>query len=797
MIIRAGALLLLTNLTLPFQSFAQEVELSDSTILLGNFDQYRGMLTDSVHGAAIIGDSRPLDGSSYAASRKMDAGTPAVFAGAQGGRAFAKAVSADGTFIVGEAQVGNAFRATVWNTETLEPVDLGTLDGGSSVALALAQDGSVIVGEASLSNGYSHAVSWTRGSTTPIDLGTLGGASSSAQALSADGAVIVGKADLASGYYHAASWVDGSTTATDLGTLGGGFSEARAVSADGRVIVGQAWTSAGDMHAAFWVDGSVIATDLGTLGGSVSDTRALSADGRVIVGQAQTAAGDMHAASWVDGSVTATDLGTLGGTYSDAIAVSADGSVIAGMAHTAVGVSHAAVWRSGATLPTDLGTLGGVYSDVASISADGSIIVGSAQKSDGSSHAVFWAGEATLPIELGSLDGISSSVSAISADGTVVVGTITTPSNETHATIWKLVASAPPPSSQPSVPPVPPDTTLPPPDATMPEPHSPVTDKPLPPSPLPEAGPVPKPVGIDVTNTAKTVASLANDTFSVIQSQRRGLDRLQRSCDVTKAGESCYSVSVDIGRAGDTTDALGWIAAAHAFTDNFLAGVTVAHSISRDLPGDFDRNNTNIGGGIHARWQDKTTTGNWYLRGAIAANRYDTTRTRRKLGYTEAGTGESTITGWGASLELGQSFDLANRAVLGYYGGLRYSDLKMDGYTETGAYFPFSYSDVKSKRTTAYLGADYAVPLTERVRWSINAEIEQDLSHNDPVVVATADYIGALRFQSDAAHTRGSVSTTLSYRFSDEVSIGVTPYLARTVNRDAAYGAVIDVSGKF
>jgi len=304
-------------------------------------------------------------------------------------------------------------------------------------------------------------------------------------------------------------------------------------------------------------------------------------------------------------------------------------------------------------------------------------------------------------------------------------------------------------------------------------------------------------VGVDVTNTAKTVATLAGDTFSLMESQRGTLGRLQRSCDVAKAGESCYSLSADVGHAGGKTDALGWISMAHAFTDNFLAGITVAHSFWRDMPESFDRDNDNLGGGFYARWRAPTATGHWYLQGSVAANRYDIERTRQVLNYTEAGTGESTIRGWGASLEAGRSHDLPDNAVFGTYAGLRYSDLKMDGYTETNAYFPFTYSDVKSRRLGVYLGANYAMPLSERVRWLINAEIEQDILHDDPSVMASADYIGALSFDADAAHTRGSLSTSLSYAFSEVLSVGVTPYLARTVNRDMAYGASIDVTGKF
>ncbi len=127
--------------------------------------------------------------------------------------------------------------------------DLGTLGGGFSSANAVNADGSVIVGNANLTSGDAHAASWVNGSTTATDLGTLGGNYSFARGVSADGSVIVGFAATTSGANHAALWVNGATSPTDLGTLGGDYSDAQAVSADGGVIVGYAGTTSGDSHA--------------------------------------------------------------------------------------------------------------------------------------------------------------------------------------------------------------------------------------------------------------------------------------------------------------------------------------------------------------------------------------------------------------------------------------------------------------------------------------------------------------------------------------------------------------------
>lgn len=314
-----------------------------------------------------------------------------------------------------------------------------------------------------------------------------------------------------------------------------------------------------------------------------------------------------------------------------------------------------------------------------------------------------------------------------------------------HTALWKLVTVTPPdPKPNPT---------------PTPDPDPNANGKP---TPAPE--PTPTPVGIDVTNTVQTVAALANDTFSVVGSHGAIVGRLMGGSSsgqgfndfsgaglgMARGGESWYGIYSDVGRAGDSKDVLGWMTLGHAFTDNFSAGATIAHTFWQDMPDNFDRTNNNLGGGIYAQWKDRTQSGTWYMRGSAAINRYDVERTRQVLGYTES-----------------------------------------------GAHFPFTYSDVKSQRTTAYLGLNYGMALTDKVNWSVNAEIEQDLSHKDPSVIASADYIGSFKFDSDAAHTRGSLSTTVSYAFSDAVSIGVTPYVNRTVNKDTAFGAIIGLSGKF
>jgi probable HAF family extracellular repeat protein len=654
------------------------------------------------------------------------------------------AISANGTVIVGTSHNATGEdHAASWTNGASQ--DLGTLGGSSSSANAVSADGRVIVGYADNATGV-RAVSWTNGIMQGLD--TRGGEFSYAHAVSADGKVIVGEADDVARNLHAVSWTNGATTPTDLGTLGGMTSAATGVSANGLVIIGNSKTATGNTHAASWVNGATTPTDLGTLGGNISLPAAVSADGMVIVGSSELAATtDMHAVSWTNGATTPTDLGTLGGTFSTANAVSADGKIIVGRSYTAAGDGHAVSWTNGATTPTDLGTLGGSLSDAVAISSDGKVIVGHAFTNGSDVHAAAWIDGASTATDLGTLGGTQSAAYVVSADGSVIAGQIITASTELHAALWKLSRNSY--------------------------------------------------VGIDVNNTLTAVAQTAHQTYSIMEMQRLALGRLQNFCASGNAGQTCYSLSADGIGFGTQKDLMTRATMAHAFTDQFSLGASVAYSLWRNLPGYFQHNSNNYGAGVFAQWKDRSVDNSWYLRASLAANQYDIDRSRGVLAGTEAGSGNSNIKGWSGALELGKSLTLASKNVLGYYAGLRYTDLKAKGYTEQQVNFPFTYSAIKYNMSTAYLGASYTQALSSKLKWSVNAELEHDYRHQDPTVTASAQYVGKLQINSDILHTRLSASTTLSYLLTNGLALSVTPYVVQTATRDTAVGAMLALSGKF
>ncbi|MCL7998599.1 hypothetical protein M8994_10120 [Brucella sp. 21LCYQ03] len=685
--------------------------------------------------------------------------------------------------------------------------DIGSLiEGGATALMAVSANGIAATGISSANPTDSHAFWWTE-ETGMRDIGTLGGTASYANGISYDGNVVAGDSHTAgNSATNAFRWTpqDGLM---NLGTLGGESSFANAVSSDGSTIVGYSTIQTFESRAYRWTQASGMFS-LGTLGGNNSTARGVSSDGSVVVGTSDTVDNGQHAFRWTSQTGMVDIHSLLGSQQSIADLVSHDGNVVAGTAIFDDGSNQAFRWTAQIGM-ISLDSLGSGLSQALSMTVDGNTLVGYSYTDTMLMRAFRWTEHEGM-VDLGTIGGTSAVAWDISEDGTVIAGMAETADGNHHATLWKFPKREPiiEPVVNPGTPPTEPGPEPKPEtggetdQGTIPDEQlgSGPTPTPFPTEPALEA-PVPAietPVIIDVDHTVATVLKLANIGFSAMEAQRLTLSKLQGVCNVDQAGKTCYTQFTDFNGFGDQKDLLSGLTLGHGFTENFSAGLTMAHSFWRQQPDGYNSGSDNFGGGAYAQWQDKTPSGEWYMRFTLAANRYDADIMRPRLDYTEAGTGESRVEGWSSTLEAGRTENLSfNNARFGYYGGLRYSDVTMNGYTETNAEFPFTYSNMTYRLTTVYAGANYSAALNNRLRWSANIEIEQDLSHDDPQFNARADYIGGLSFNSDFAHTRGSASTSLIYAINDTVDLSFTPYLIRTATRENALGATARVSGRF
>jgi len=319
-------------------------------------------------------------------------------------------------------------------------VGLGDLPGGvfSSAARAVSQDGSVIVGYSTSANG-TEAFRWTL-STGIQPLGDVTGGTfeSFAYGVSNTGAVVVGRGTSAAGTVPF-RWT--STGIALLGDLPGGSArgEAYGVSGDGGTVVG--WSGSTNGTEAFRYAGSMVA--LGDLPGGLFNSQAWAANsnGTVIVGRGTSASGQ-EAFRWTSGGMVG--LGDLaGGAFASlATAVSSSGSVVVGNGTTASGV-EAFRWTS-STGMRGIGVPAGTTSSYAyGVNSAGNRIVGTAT-TDGTDNVAFlWSSSGgmqsleSILIAQGSgaaLTGWTLQLAtAISSDGTWIVGFGLNPSGNTEA----------------------------------------------------------------------------------------------------------------------------------------------------------------------------------------------------------------------------------------------------------------------------------------------------------------------------------------------------------------------------
>lgn len=305
-----------------------------------------------------------------------------------GAGSFATGISGDGSDVVGFGdRTESPLRAFRWTPES-GMQDIGTLGGGAT-ARAVSFDGTWIVGQ-------SHGASGQRGFRWSSGTGMQELPMADAVDVSDDGSVVVG---------FGLRWRNGAVTR--LGGEGGCNCSANGVSGDGDVAVGWFSTghpdSRQDTHAFRWTDaGGLI--DLGLLDGREAIAEDANRTGSVIIGQARDKDGFWRAFRWTpQGGMV--DLGTLrNGAMSAAFAVSADGSVAVGQSLTtsSTGSERAFRWTSGTRMEDvkealiDRGVTkvnGWVLLRALDVSADGKVIAGVGRNPDG----FFEAWVAVLP----------------------------------------------------------------------------------------------------------------------------------------------------------------------------------------------------------------------------------------------------------------------------------------------------------------------------------------------------------------------------------------------------------------
>lgn len=591
---------------------------------------------------------------------------------------------------------------------------------------------------------YNEAFLWSPGSGT-VGVGALPSTAERSfhgtQAIdaSADGGVLAGRflATVASPtggaselFTHGFRWTrsGGLVDIGELGSTGPGFSTSTyvsAVSADGNAIVGDShghaflWTTAGGMR------------DLGTLGGAdsefkiISRSMRVSADGSVIVGDSQgSPGGRTHAFRW-SASTGMVDLGTPKGqdpgfsANAQPVALSSNGNAVAGFWNE--GLPNSAVrsfrWTQDGGMK-DLGQLARVAQATpeapnvvaAAMSANGAVVVGTQTDfvSGGSLQRAYrWSeptGIQTIEAWTGKSLGsglAAKSAYAVNGDGSLVLGML---SND-HTFLARAAGV------------------------------------------------------IDVDATGAALARNAAQAHAVLNLRETRLRAaLAQDCAVFGESGLCLAAGGSYASASDpgafeagANLRLGWRIAPHV-----RVGLALDQAFADDTPSNIE---------LHGGWpmvgafavfdaHDAQGAGP-ALRVATAWHRSDVRQTRLSETGTEAGRGDSRLTGRAAIAEVSYAMVPAPNWRAEPFAGLRYTRVERKAYTEqAGAAFPTSYAAIGRSATTALLGVRGSTAVAANTSLTASAGVERDLHERVDGYDGSIDVLG--RFALPAPDIRKS-----------------------------------------
>jgi hypothetical protein len=221
-----------------------------------------------------------------------------------------------------------------------------------------------------------------------------------------------------------------------------------------------------------------------------------------------------------------------------------------------------------------------------------------------------------------------------------------------------------------------------------------------------------------------------------------------------------------------------------------LAGVSASVGLSTDLvlggtlfvtSGTSDLDALGIDGSIGSLglWLRRLPRGGarpgtgltWKL--AAAGSGGDVTLERPDGGFaTEAGQGDSRLTGWLVYAEAGYVLE-RNGRTLTPFARLSHGRAQRDGFTEEGdALFPVSYDAYEIAATVATLGLDAQIPVGTRGTLGLLASLEADLFRSQDDITGESEIFGLESFSAEGPKAERSVRGTIGAGYRHDLGNG-------------------------
>lgn len=199
--------------------------------------------------------------------------------------------------------------------------------------------------------------------------------------------------------------------------------------------------------------------------------------------------------------------------------------------------------------------------------------------------------------------------------------------------------------------------------------------------------------------------------------------------------------------------------------------------------------------GLFGVWSERPDAIGAEVKVSAAYGQKNTTITRQVVGFSEAGSGSSTLNSQGAQVVAKYGFGVTENTVVSPYVGMRYTQNNMGGYTEGTSLTvtaPLTFSALNTNATTALAGVGARHLLNSKTMLFASAGVESDTN------TANGSYYGAnsnisgltpVNFNANPVTTRPTASLGASYLVEKNHQIGLSG-----IYRQEAYQAVSSTS---
>lgn len=307
------------------------------------------------------------------------------------------------------------------------------------------------------------------------------------------------------------------------------------------------------------------------------------------------------------------------------------------------------------------------------------------------------------------------------------------------------------------------------------------------------------------------LGSLGPTAADTLASMQRNADAMRRifslqaayvnpglSYDCTTFDKNGVCVAVS-GRYSSTTGSgpeatSGILTAAYKVNPNIRIGAFIEQFATDINSNGVQLSNTNPDFGAFGVWSQTQTGEGMKVRAAYRYGNHGVTITRDAIGTGEAGTGNSYLTTQGAQLTVSNGYRLNSTFLASPYVGLRYTNIKRNGYTESASASvttPLTYSTLSQESTSLLLGVNLAAQVASALTVSGTVGVETDTSQKISNYSASGvTDLGSIQFNNDTRRTRAVASASVAYQVGKAQQIS-----AQLVYREEAYGSTSTATG--